>query len=219
MNSFHYAETLAHLLYGLEMESEDFEEIGLVAYRLIGNKRTKLYRYCASIDCNDYSLKLPCNADILEAVTTNNTVLNHSSSKIESEIQNGNIHTHPLYTPGTYVKYERVGDTLYFNKNYGSVLILYKGEVLDDEGLPEITNKEAEAIATYCAYVDKYKEGLITNNGNIIQLADTLKQQWLFKCDQARVPENLSQNELDQVLDAKTSWNRKVYNHSYKPVI
>jgi len=117
------------------------------------------------------------------------------------------------------VKYERVGDTLYFDKNYGSILILYKGEVLDDEGLPEITNKEAEAIATYCAYVDKYKEGLITNNGNIIQLADTLKQQWLFKCDQARVPENLSQNELDQVLDAKTSWNRKVYNHSYKPVI
>jgi hypothetical protein len=38
-----------------------------------------------------------------------------------------------------------------------------------------ITDKEALAIATYIAYIKKYKEGLITNNGNIINLAQSLE--------------------------------------------
>jgi hypothetical protein len=36
---------------------------------------------------------------------------------------------------------------------------------LDEDGLPEINDKEAVAIATYVAYVDKFKQGIITNNG------------------------------------------------------
>jgi len=46
---------------------------------------------------------------------------------------------------------------------------------LDDNGLPELTDKEALAIATYCAYVTKYKEGIATNNATIISVANTLK--------------------------------------------
>jgi len=54
---------------------------------------------------------------------------------------------------------------------------------MDDDGLPQLTDKEATAIAKYIAYVKKYKEGLVTNNMNIINLANTLKQQWLQQCD------------------------------------
>jgi len=39
---------------------------------------------------------------------------------------------------------------------------------MDDEGLPKLTDKEATAIASYIAYVVKFKEGLQTNNTNII---------------------------------------------------
>jgi hypothetical protein len=53
---------------------------------------------------------------------------------------------------GKYVKYEQVGDKLYFDKPYGLIGILYKGEVLDDDGLPDVNDKEALAIATYVAY-------------------------------------------------------------------
>jgi hypothetical protein len=90
--------------------------------------------------------------------------------------------------------------------------------VVDDEGLPQITDDEAVAIATYCAYVTKFKEGLMTNNPNIIQMAQLLKQEWLQKCDAARVPTSVSMNEMNEILDAKTSWNRKIYNKSYKPI-
>ena len=70
--------------------------------------------------------------------------------------------------PGKLLKYEQVGDKLYFAHNYGRVNILYRGILMDDEGLPQITDKEATAIATYIAYVLKFKEGLITNNNSII---------------------------------------------------
>ena len=45
-----------------------------------------------------------------------------------------------------------------------------------------------------------------------------LKQQWLFHCDAARVPEHVSQNEMDQILNANTSWDRKTYGRSFKPI-
>ena len=57
---------------------------------------------------------------------------------------------------------------LYFDKPHGKINILYKGLVLDNDGLPEITDKEATALATYCAYVIKFKEGIMTNNANIV---------------------------------------------------
>ena len=44
MEKFGYAMFLANQMYGLEMLPDDFEEIGLVAWNMIGNKKQKLYR-------------------------------------------------------------------------------------------------------------------------------------------------------------------------------
>ena len=66
--NFHYAISLAQSLYEVEGDTEDLEEIGLVAFDLIGNKRTRLYR--ASLEVGeDGSVALPCNCDIIESVT------------------------------------------------------------------------------------------------------------------------------------------------------
>ncbi len=227
--NFHYAMFLANQQYGLNLLPENFEEVGLIAYNLIGNKITRLYKICLDIDCDSNSVTLPCNCDVIEAVTygfedwnfVSNTLPNgdYSSLFTESYIESRKGFRNPLYIPGKFVKYERVGDKLYFNQNYnGKVFILYWGEMLDDEGLPQITEKEAMAIATYCAYSDKFKEGLITNNANIIQLSTLLKQEWNRQCDAARVTDYLSQNDMDEILDAKTSWNRKLYGKTYKPI-
>jgi len=56
---------------------------------------------------------------------------------------------------------------LYFTHNYGKINVLYKGVLVDEDGLPELTDKEANALATFVAYTQKYKEGLLTNNPNI----------------------------------------------------
>ena len=228
MNDFNYIYILANQLYGLELEPTDFEELALVAWNLIGNKTVRLYRYYDKVDCADFSIKLPCNCDIIEAVTYNHEDWNYSTNKTvngdynsqftEQYIESRKLYSDPLYISGKYAKYERVGDRLYFDKDYGQVAILYKGVILDDDGLPQVNDKEALAIATYLAYVTKQKQGWITNNQNLLQEAQYMQQQWLKYCDSARVPSHLSQNDMDEILQAKSSWARKSFNKSYKPI-
>jgi len=58
------------------MEDADLEELGLIAWDLIGNKTRKLYKYSTVIDPEDNSVTLPCNAldlngdSCVELVTT-----------------------------------------------------------------------------------------------------------------------------------------------------
>jgi hypothetical protein len=191
LNNFHYALSLLETLYGVNLPEEQFEEIALVGFNLIGNKRSRLYRYCTCAHSKE--IELPCNAEFLESVTipcedwnysTNDTLDGDPhSADIEQHIEERKHFTEPLHVSGKYVPYERVGNTLYFDKPYGKICILYKGLVLDDDGLPEITDKEAMALATYCAYVTKLKEGLQSNNTNTINLSSTLYNKWTLQCD------------------------------------
>ena len=223
--NFHYIAVLLDMLYGLELEDEDLEEIGLIAWNLIGNKTTRLYSYSTTINPDDNSIKLPCNASSIESVTIPcedwSRVTNYSeqgdprTAFIESYIESSKTFKSPYHVPGKLIKYHQSGDTIYFPENYGIVNILYKGIIMDSEGLPELTDKEATAIATYIAYITKFKEGLITNNPNIIQQSSLLKAQWLQQCDQARVT-SLNSNDMNEILDIKVSWDRKSYGIGYK---
>ena len=228
---FHYVGVLLDMLYGVEMEEEDLEELGLIAWNLIGNKNTRLYRYRACIDPKDNSVTLPCNAldnSCVEAVTLSyedwERVTNYSefgdinTSFIEQCIEAQKYYQSPWYLPGKMIQYEQVNDKLYFTHNYGYVNILYKGILADEDGLPQLTDKEANAIATYLAYVQKYKEGLKTNNTTIINLSINLQNQWLRQCDQARIT-YLNQNDMNNILEIKNSFGRHIYNKTgTKPI-
>lgn len=224
--NFHYVAVLLHSMFDMELEDEDLEEIGLMAWELIGNKDVKLYRYHTTIG-PDNSVTLPCNLSSIEAVTSNcedwSEVTNYSelgdvrTQFVENSIEASKRYNSPYYSSGKLLKYESVGNTLYFSRNYGAVNILYKGILMDDEGLPQLTDKEALAIATFLAYTLKYKEGLNTNNNNIINQASQLYQLWLKRCDQARVT-YLSQNDMNTILDIKNSYDRHFYGKSSKPI-
>ena len=228
MEEFYTAIAQANLLYGLDMNEDDAIEIGLIAWNKIGNKQYRLYRYRALIDKETLSVELPCNCDIIEAVTydyedwkyTSNDTVNgdYQSQFIENYIESRKIYTNPLYINGKYAKYERVGDTLYFDKAYGYVNILYKGVIVDDEGLPYLNTKEIDAIASYLAYVQRFKQGWALHNAQMIQEANLMEAQWKRLCDEARVPIYINQNEWNEILDARSNWNRKIFNKSYKPV-
>ena len=207
---------------------EELEEIGLIAYDFIGNKNTRLYKGTLDVNCEDGSVELPCNVDIIEAVTycgedwnyTSNIHHNGDLSSLYTEnyIEAQKVALDPFYVSGKYVKYKRVGNKLYVNKGFKHVNILYHGILVDEEGLPEITEKEAIAIADYIAYTQTYKKAIRTLNRDIMQIAKDLKQMWLFHCDAARVPDYVSQEDMNRILDVQSSWGRKVFNKSYKPV-
>lgn len=225
----HYAHFLANELYGVNISQDKFEELALIAYDKIGNKQCRTYRFFGAVNPQTLSLELPCNVQYIISVTcamedwqfvTNRDWNGDADSAfIEHYIERSKLFMDPLYQPGKYLKYEQVGDTLYFDRPYGLVGILYYGQVLNDDGLPDVNDKEARAIAAYIAYTQKYKEGLITMNPQIIQVAQGLEQQWNRMCDQAKTPEYINQNEMDQILDAKTNWNRKMFRKTYKPIL
>ena len=57
-----------------------------------------------------------------------------------------------------------------------------------------------------------------TNNKATLEMAEILERKWRTLCSQARVPQSVSQNEWNEILDAKVNWNRKIFNKSYKPL-
>ena len=227
--NFRYALTLAQTLYDVEGDSDTLIDIGLVAHNFIGNKFTQLHKEILDVNCEDGSIQLPCGVDMIEAVTycgmedwnyTDNTKPNGDISSLYTEnyIESRKAFLDPHYMSGKFVKYRKVGDKLYVNKSLGKVQILYHSLILDEDGLPAINDKEAIAIAEYIAYVTKYKEAIRTNNQNVLRMAQELKQQWLFHCDAARVPEHVSQNEMDQILNALTAASWKTHGKSIKPI-
>lgn len=215
----------ANTLYDVNISEHDFEEIALTAWEMIGTKHTRLYRYIT--DTENKEIHLPCNCSIIESVTIPVADAQLSSpsdpmiaenAMIEHWIDTAPTLDNPYYQRGVFLKYKQLGNTLLFAKNFKNVCIIYHGVECDNDGLPLINDKEMRAIAAYVAYASIYKEGLKKKDGNILQLASVINQEWLKFCNAARIPSHLSQNDMDSILDAKLSWGRKTYGKSYKSI-
>ena len=229
--SFHTAYTQARELYGLELNPDEFESIGLTAWGKIGNKKYRLYKYQVvptKSELNEYYVDLPCNVDCIEAVTTNYedyqkttpTTLagNNQNGWIEGYVETRKYNTGKLYVSGKFIKYREENNKIILSDRFQVVNILYKGYVVDDDGLPYLNEKEVDAIAVFCAYTDMFKKALLTRDGASMQLAQILEQKWLKLCTQARVPDYINQNEMDEILNVATSWDRKRFGKSFKPI-
>lgn len=217
------------MLYDIDINDMDtLIEIGLIAYNFIGNKNTHLVSEIVKVDHG--LVKLPCKADLVEAITYPNMEdWNYTSStknygdinslNIEQYIEKSKNSVDPLYISGRFIKYRREGNYIYVSEDIQQVCVLYHTEQLDEDDLPLINDKEAIAIADYIAYTVKYKEALRSNNNSVFQMAQIIKKQWQIHCDAARVPEYVTQNEMNDLLDVISSQNRKVHGRSYKPTV
>lgn len=216
--------------YGVELTPDSFENIAIVAWDKIGNYRYRWYHFRATPTQDSegaWYIDLPCNVDHIEAVTANYEDYQKTSpitsdgytqnGWVEGYIEDRKFNTSFGYIPGKFIKYVKDGNKLFFAEQFEVVNIIYKGILVDDEGLPSLNHKEIDAIATFCAYRDLHKRAIVTMNPNTMQFAQLLKQDWEKKCTQARVPDYINQNEMDQILDVVTSWDRKRFGKSFKP--
>ncbi len=225
LSSFYSAYTHLRDFYGVVLPDEEFESIAMHAWDKIGNKISRLYRYTGRVIQGE--LELPCNCDIIESVhssiedfkKTDNTVIdNYRNEETESFIESYRSQdTNPLYTAGKLINYQEGNGVIYINSS-DYVTVVYKGVILDDEGLPSLNFKEVEAIAAYCAFVVTRKKGMVTRDVGTIQLSQALGLEWERARNDARNPIYLSQNDMNEILDVKTSWDRKRYGSSYKPM-
>lgn len=235
MNEFTYpfqtAYTQARELYGVELNPDEFETMGMIAWGRIGNNNVALYRIViepTKIDDCVWAIELPCNADIIEAVTsefedwekTSNQALTYQNNNgwIEQYIERGKLNTNALYQSGRFIKYRREQNTLYFDHPYKKVFILYKGFIADEEGLPFLTEKEVDAVAAFCAFTSDFKEARISKDRASMDIALYMEKNWQKLCTRARVPKYINQNQMDEILNVATSWDRKRFGKSFKPI-
>lgn len=259
--SFNTAYTQMSDLYGCELNSDEFESIGLIAWNKIGNKESKLYKYevkpsrthdyvkrkdssefdvihnAVAVDNDDWDpfrnigefyVDLPCNVDTIEAVTTNYedyqkttpTTLagNNQNGWIQGYIESRKYNTGMLYSSGKFIKYRQEGNRLWLADDFQIVYIFYKGVLVDDDGLPMLNEKEVDAIAAFCAYSHDFKQARLTRDKNVFEIAQVMEQKWKVLCTQARVPDSINENEMDEILNVCTSWDRKRYGKSFKPI-
>lgn len=227
LNNARSVYSLANILYGVSIDSTNFDDIILNGWELIGNKHTKFYKY--TTNTVNKRVELPCNIGTIEAVFSpevdartsypTDTYPNIYSQWIESYIESWKRNKNVFYNSGALIKYWIEGDELVCDRDYNNLTILYRGVLVDEDGMPYLTDKEVKALAAYCAYIDTYKKSLIHKDGNLMQLANILKTDWLRLCNNARVPDHISQNEMNDVLDVKSRWDRKVFGKSFKPII
>ena len=218
-------------LYGLELNPDEFETLGIIAWDRIGNRQYKLYKYQVEPLQNElleWFVELPCNVDQIEAVTadyedyqktSNQYLAGHTQNGwIEGYIETRKYNTGSLYPTGKFIKYRQEGNILKLADKFNKVNILYKGFIADEEGLPYLNSKEVDAIAAFCAYANDYKQARMTRDQVTMQFAQMSEQKWLKLCTQARVPEYINQNEMDEILNVQTSWDRKRFGKSFKPI-
>lgn len=218
---------LAETLYGASVTSDDFEELALNAWELINNKHTRLYSYIGDTECKE--LKLPCNVSVIESVHIpiedakvtgpHFNGFDNGGAFTERYVEHFKWNTDPLYSSGKLIKYREEDGTLVFSRDYRGVKVVYHGVIVDEEGLPLVTSKEMRAIAAYVAYMSMYKKSLVNRDATAFQFAQTLKEDWLRSCNAARVPDHLSLNDMNDILEVRVRWDRKQYGKSLKPIL
>lgn len=229
--SFHTAYTQLRELYGVEIGQNEFETLGLIAWGKIGNNNVKLYKYIVAPEQNElgeYFINLPCNVNEIESITAGYEDYQDTSSSedyplhgnkfVEGYIESRKSNTNHLYASGKYIKYRQEGNIIYLSEKFNKVIILYKGYVVDEDGLPELSEDEMDAIAAFCAYSHDFKEARMTKDKATFEMSQIMKQEWLRKCNQARVPSYISQNDMDEILNVASSWDRKRFGKSFKPL-
>lgn len=222
---------LVYELYGIEMDEDQFETLGMIAWKKIGNKDYTIKIVKAHPECDPsggWSVCKPCDLNKIEAITLpfedaqqTSSVINNPgfyNHNVEQDIEWAKRMPNELYLPGKFVKYKELGDKIYFTEPYAVVQIMYKSFFFDEDNLPFLNSKEQNAIAAYCAYTINYKKGIQTKDQATLQIAQLLKQDWLKLCSEARVAEELSQNDVNEILDAQVSWDRHNFGRTSKPI-
>lgn len=128
-----------------------------------------------------WCIELPCNCHSVEAVTTcfesgrevsaTDDFLAYKTYNVENWIESFKHNLSQYYLSGTFVKYTQVGDKLYFNEPHHALNILYKHELLDEEGLPLLSEKELDACVYYCLWTNDLKNARVQKDQASLSMA------------------------------------------------
>jgi hypothetical protein len=118
----------------------------------------------------------------------------------------------------TYPGYLKVESPLMAGQ---SCTLVYNSIVVGEDGLPLLNDLEVEAIAVTLALINAEQElfrsgvGFNARTGAVAPLVTYLKAESDKALCAAKSDEKISDDALDQFLDIKTSWGRKVHGSRF----
>ena len=115
-----------------------------------------------------------------------------------------------LYEPHNFFEnYSLDGNTLTFNRTDTDVDVIYRTLLTDEEGFPYFSEKGILAVVDYLAYLDQLKKFYRKEgNENAVMLA---KDNYERLVAQARSPENMTDNQADELFRTLLSKSRQFY--------
>lgn len=117
---------------------------------------------------------------------------------------------------GEYLDFEVVSkSSIRVSKSFEGqeIFVLCAAPILDEDGNPMMTLKQIKALAYQVAVLYAEKQSFM---GGTSLDVNYLSQKASRATAQARVPDYISDNEWNEIMDVRTSWDRKKYNKDFK---
>jgi hypothetical protein len=244
---FMYPKFLLKDMFDIILHEDDYIEKGYAIFRDIGNIARCTHAIEFTID-ESCCVKLPCNTEFIESVSSGvdwidvedggSTIMYHTDWAINPNkflpdviinptglVTEYASQKHRLHPGGNYITYELHGTPGHYHLQFLSNQIgltgicIYRGIIVDKEGNPLLTRKEAEAIAYKIAFLTLQKRIFMGDlvAAQIMQ-ATNLNFEYGRKMQAAKIPEYISQNHFNRMLSAMTRHDRKVFWADYKTI-
>jgi hypothetical protein len=234
--------TLLLQLYDINLQEEDYiDNAWLILNNEIGNRAKHPFKAILTVDEN-LTVPIPCNAELITSVT-NVTVGDNSMGNLESLtvvnnidypqyfsnfygfsiyrrefLESRTLNRDPYKPEGVYIDYEITEDgylLFHDTRLQGTTIhIYYKGIILDDDGLPQINEREAGALAARTAYYHIQKNAF-RGVKEAMELLPYIKKDSARLVLRAKTAMYVSEQDIDKILDVQTSHNRKVYGRKF----
>lgn len=113
---------------------------------------------------------------------------------------------------GEYINYSKDGKCLTFKETDITVGIEYNTMALDEKGYPKVPDQAEEAVIYYVAWIHFLGEFMAGRlDGQRMQYWEELKER---KMREAKLDHRMSQNQIDQLLNTLSSFDRKAFGWS-----
>ena len=226
---------VAKTKYGATIDDSDYIDLAVDFLRDVRHFGASDYYTVVTSDGKG-NVTLPCNVHTIEAVMTSRIGLQKYDNRLFYTMENklggtdefinqSNIMNELLYWPDQtsekrsgqgYVDYRFISKRTINIKSPGiSVVVAYNGLTVDEEGFPLITRKQANGIAAAVLHQQTLLKAFKGDQNAANMLAFTTQESGRLK-QAASIPEEITENELDELLNAKTSFNRKTFRRPSK---
>lgn len=230
--NFLNAKAVMEELYPIRIPEDKFLEKAYYAWKELPDRHSDYHVFISDVNTNN-RINLPENVDYIMNVTyANYFYYNMFGDASIFLYRNGSRLTYPSSEEWSHYnidksKKDNFRQNITYDLNDGyiefpqgdlentKIAILYRGLLVDDNCDPLLYYREVQAVAARVAFYETRYNAMmgVPNTAELLQYLELQSNTTILR---AGMPENVTDNQWDQYLNVKTSFDRKSHNKNYK---